>query len=387
MIIHGSPDALSPVGLGGSTLGAAYVSDADIASFVQATLNDTSQSDAMKAYSIEAQANAYGVSNADIAAATGYDLNTVNTYLSNAYQPPSFASVVTQDLAQNQAIAPQDLGFTPNQNAPTTHQINDFVVQTLADPTTTDAQKATIIANEAIANNVTVDQIANATGYDLSTVTSYLTQAKIDPSVNATNSVAYASFIKATSDQALADHQNAVINATATQQNAAIIAKQLEEQKAIAAKQAQIDAANSAAAKAAAKNDGDKAAADAAAKVAAQRVTSANLIAKQTAAQQAQLAAQQAQLAAATLNAKKDVNALNNAKIQLSQNPTNATLQSAVNTLTNKSATSTQTLIDTKNKVANSVNTVANGEALPTTSTAGLMPILLAVASAYFLGQ
>lgn len=379
MIIHGSPDALSPVGLGGSTLGAANVSDADIAAFVQATLNDTSQTDAQKAYSIEVTAKAYGVSNAEIANATGYDLNTVNTYLSNAWQPPSIASIVGQQ------VAPQET--TPNQTAPTTQQINDFVKQTLADPTTTDAQKATAIANAAIANNVTVDQIANATGYALSTVTSYLSQATIDPSVNATNSVAYASFVDATSSQASADHQTAQINTTATQQNAATIAAQLEAQKQAAAKQAAIDAANAAAAKAAAKTAADKAAADAAAKIAAQQAAAAALIAKQTAAQKAAIAAQQAALAAAAAKAKADADALASAKIKLSQNPSNVTLQTNVATLTKKSSDSTQTLIDTQNKVATSVNTVANGQALPTTSTTGLMPILLAVASAYFLGQ
>jgi hypothetical protein len=387
MIIHGSPDALSPVGLGGSTLGAAYVSDADIASFVQATLNDTSQTDAQKAYSIEVTAKAYGVSNADIAAATGYDLNTVNTYLSNAWQPPSFASVVAQDLAKNQTIAPPEISVTPNQTAPTTQQINDFVVQTLADPTTTDAQKATAIANAAIANNVTVGQIANATGYDLSTVTSYLTNATIDPSINATNSVAYASFIDATSSQVSKDHQTASINTTSTQGAAAELAHQLELQKIAAIAQAKRDADNAAAAKAAAKTAADKAAADAAAKAAAQQAAAAALIAKQTAEQKAAIAAQQAALAAAAAKAKADADALYTAKIQLSQNPTNTTLQNNVATLTTKSSNSTQTLIDTQTKVANSVNTVANGQALPTTSQTGLMPILLAVASAYFLGQ
>jgi hypothetical protein len=384
MIIQGSPDALSPVGLGGSTLGAAYVSDADIAAFVQQTLNDPTQTDAQKAYTIEVTAKAYAVSNADIAAATGYDLNTVNTYLSNAWQPPSFASVVAQDLAQNQA---QVANQTPAQTAPTSNQINDFVTQTLADPKTTDAQKATAIANAAIANNVTVDQIANATGYALSTVTSYLSQATIDPSVNATNSVAYKSFIDATSSQTSADHQTASINTTSTQGAAAELAHQLELQKLAAIAQAKRDADNAAAAKAAAKTAADKAAADAAAKLAADQAAAAAVIAKQTAAQKAAIAAQQAALAAAAAKAKADADALASAKIKLSQDPNNATLINNVSTLTKKSSDSTQTLIDTQTKVATSVNTVANGQALPTTSTTGLLPILLAVASAYFLGQ
>jgi hypothetical protein len=380
MIIHGSPDALSPVGLGGSTLGAAYVSDADIAAFVQATLNDTSQSDAMKAYSIEAQANAYGVSNADIAAATGYDLKTVNDYLSNAYQPPSFATVVAIDLAKNTGVEPFKFGVS-------SIDVDNFVTETLDDPTKTDAQKATIIANAAIANNVTATTIAESTGYSLPTVLSFLSQATIDPKVNAKNSTVYANYVYETSAQVSKDHQTAQIKTVATQQNATIIATQLEAQKQTTAKQAQIDAANAAAAQAIAKTSADKAAADNAAKSAAQKTGEAALIAKQTAAQQSIIAAQQAALAAAAAKANNDANALNNAKIQLSQNPTNATLQSAVSTLTNKSAISTQTLIDTQNKVANSVNTVANGQALPTPSNAGLMPILLAVASAYFLGQ
>jgi hypothetical protein len=387
MIIQGSPDALSPVGLGGSTLGAAYVSDADIAAFVQQTLNDPTQTDAQKAYTIEVTAKAYAVSNADIAAATGYDLNTVNTYLSNAWQPPSFASVVAQDLAQNQTLPPPETPVTPAQTAPTSNQINDFVTQTLADPTTTDAQKATAIANAAIANNVTVDQIANATGYALSTVTSYLTQATIDPNINASNSVAYKSFIDATSAQVSSDHQTAVIDTFKTQQSATDIAHQLELQKQAAAKQAALDAANAAAAKAAAKTAADKAAADAAAKLAADQAAAAAVIAKQTAAQKAAIAAQQAALAAAAAKAKADADALASAKIKLSQDPNNATLINNVSTLTKKSSDSTQTLIDTQTKVATSVNTVANGQALPTTSTTGLLPILLAVASAYFLGQ
>lgn len=158
-------------------------------------------------------------------------------------------------------------------------------------------------------------------------------------------------------------------------------------QKLAAIAQAQRDADNAAAAKAAAKTAADKAAADAAAKVAAQQAAAAALIAKQTAEQKAAIAAQQAALAAAAAKAKSDADALYTAKIQLSQNPTNTTLQNNVSTLTTKSSNSTQTLIDTQNKVANSVNTVANGQALPTTSTTNLMPILLAVASAYFLGQ
>jgi hypothetical protein len=373
--------------LGGSTLGAAYVSDADIAAFVQATLNDPTQTDAQKAYSIEVTAKAYGVSNADIATATGYDLNTVNTYLSNAWQPPSFASVVAQDLAQNQAIARPQITETPAQTAPTSNQINDFVTQTLADPTTTDAQKATAIANAAIANNVTVDQIANATGYALSTVTSYLSQATIDPNINATNSVAYKSYVNAVSAQTSADHQTASIDSRSTQGAAAELAHQLELQRQAAIAQAQRDADNAAAAKAAAKTAADKAAADAAAKSAANQAAAAALIAKQTAAQQAAIAAQQAALAAAAAKAKADADALAAAKIKLSQNPNNATLLDNVSTLTKKSSDSTQTLIDTQNKVASSVNTVASGQALPTTSTTGLLPILLAVASAYFLGQ
>lgn len=56
----------------------------------------------------------------------------------------------------------------------TNTQIQEFVSQVLADPTTTDAQKANLINSAATQYGVTPEQIGAATGYDVGTVKSFL---------------------------------------------------------------------------------------------------------------------------------------------------------------------------------------------------------------------
>lgn len=56
----------------------------------------------------------------------------------------------------------------------TNTQIQEFVSQVLADPTTTDAQKAKLINSAATQYGVTPEQIGAATGYDVGTVKSFL---------------------------------------------------------------------------------------------------------------------------------------------------------------------------------------------------------------------
>jgi len=311
-----------------------------INNYVQSVLNDTTLTLQQQAKEIAATAANNNVSVQQIAAATGYDVATVTTFLAQAVPTASTAPATPP---------PSTATVTPAQTAPTTDQIKNFVQKTLSDPTMNDIQKATLIANTAIANNVTVNQIVTATGYDLATTLNYLSQAKIDTAA-AANSVAYQSFTQAVADQASAQHL-------------------VDQAAAVRAQQAAADAA-----KAAAKLVADQASA------------------KTKAQQDAALAQIQATVLAAQKKAADDAAALAAAKVKAAENPTkpNVDLVAKLNTV---ASTSSQTLQKTTEVLKTATNQVANNQPITvaTTETAtgtgtNFLPILLA-AGAFLMGQ
>lgn len=311
-----------------------------INNYVQSVLNDNSLTLQQQAKEIAATAANNNVSVQQIAAATGYDVATVTTFLAQAVPTASTAPATPP---------PSTATVTPAQTAPTTDQIKIFVQKTLSDPTMNDIQKATLIANTAIADNVTVNQIVAATGYDLATTLNYLSQAKIDTAA-AANSVAYRSFTQAVADQASAQHL-------------------VDQAAAVKAQQAAADAA-----KAAAKLVADQASA------------------KTKAQQDAALAQIQATVLAAQKKAADDAAALAAAKAKAAANPTkpNVDLVAKLNTV---ASTSSQTLQKTTEVLKTATNQVANNQpitAAPTATATGtgtnFLPILLA-AGAFLMGQ
>jgi DNA-binding MarR family transcriptional regulator len=309
-----------------------------INNYVQSVLNDTTLTLQQQAKEIAATAANNNVSVQQIAAATGYDVATVTTFLAQAVPTAS-----TEPAIQ----PPQNAPVTPAQTAPTTEQIKNFVQKTLSDPTINDIQKATLIANTAITENVTVNQIVNATGYDLATTLNYLSQAKIDTAA-AANSVAYQSFTQAVADQASAQH--------------------LVDQA--AAVRAQQDAAD--AAKAAAKLVADQASE------------------KTKAQQDAALAQIQATVLAAQKKAADDAAALAAAKVKAAATPTKANVD-LVAKLNTVASTSSQTLQKTTEVLKTATNQVANNQPITVATTAtgtgtNFLPILLA-AGAFLMGQ
>jgi len=319
-----------------------------INNYVQSVLNDNSLTLQQQAKEIAATAANNNVSVQQIAAATGYDVATVTTFLAQAV-PTAPTQQTGGDFPQKQAMPAPTAVLTPAQTAPTTDQIKNFVQKTLSDPTMNDIQKATLIANTAIADNVTVNQIVAATGYDLATTLNYLSQAKIDTAA-AANSVAYQSFTQAVADQASAQHL-------------------VDQAAAVRAQQAAADAA-----KAAAKLVADQASA------------------KTKAQQDAALAQIQATVLAAQKKAAADAAALADAKVKAATTPTktNVDLVAKLNTV---ASASSQTLQKTTEVLKTATNQVANNQTItvaPTATATGtgtnILPILIA-AGAFFMGQ
>lgn len=307
-----------------------------INNYVQSVLNDNSLTLQQQAKEISATAANNNVSVQQIAAATGYDVATVTTFLAQA----------VPTAPTSPAIAPPSTStVTPAQIAPTTDQIKNFIQKTLSDPTMTDIQKATLIANTAIADNVTVNQIVAATGYDLATTLNYLSQAKID--TTAANSVAYQSFTQAVADQAAAKHLVDQAAATKAQQAAADAAK-------------------------------------AAAKLVADRASATTKEQRDAA-----LAQIQATVLSAQKKAASDAAALADAKVKAAATPTKANVD-LVAKLNTVASTSSQTLQKTTEVLKTATNQVTNNQPItvaPSATTGtNYLPILLA-AGAFLLGQ
>lgn len=308
-----------------------------INNYVQSVLNDTTLTLQQQAKEIAATAANNNVSVQQIAAATGYDVATVTTFLAQAVPTaPTSPAIAT----------PSTSTVIPAQIAPTTDQIKNFVQKTLNDPTMNDIQKATLIANTAIADNVTVNQIVTATGYDLATTLNYLSQAKIDTTA-AANSVAYQSFTQAVADQAAAKHL--VDQAAATK-----------------AQQAAADASA------------------AAAKLIADRASATTKEQRDAA-----LAQIQATVLSAQKKAADDAAALADAKVKAAATPTKANVD-LVAKLNTVASTSSQTLQKTTEVLKTATNQVTNNQPItvaPSATTGtNYLPILLA-ASALLLGQ
>jgi len=317
-----------------------------INNYVQSVLNDNSLTLQQQAKEIAATAANNHVSVQQIAAATGYDVATVTTFLAQAV--PTAPTQIAREQPTSEVTQPSK-GITPAQTAPTTDQIKNFVQKTLSDPTMNDIQKATLIANTAIADNVTVNQIVAATGYDLATTLNYLSQAKIDTAA-AANSVAYKSFTQAVADQAAAQHL-------------------VDQAAAVKAQQAAADAA----------------------KAAAKLVTD-QVSAKTKAQQDAALAQIQATVLAAQKKAADDAAALAAAKVKAATTPTKANVD-LVAKLNTVASASSQTLQKTTEVLKTATNQVANNQpitAAPTATATGtgtnFLPILLA-AGAFLMGQ
>ncbi|NBO26592.1 MAG: hypothetical protein EBU96_07360, partial [Actinobacteria bacterium] len=184
---------------------------AEISAFVDNVLS-MSISDSDKASIIAEAAAAYGVSNEQISAATGYDQATVDAYLAPAqaapepvYEPP--APVYEPPAPVTREPEPPPPVYDPYPEPPTPYperpgpypeppvtlsqedvmptnaEINAFVTDVLAQPIS-DGEKAQIIAAAAVEYGVSNAQIAQATGYDLQTVNDYLVVAQ-NPSIAA----------------------------------------------------------------------------------------------------------------------------------------------------------------------------------------------------------
>jgi len=320
--------------------------------YVQSVLNDNSLTTQEQAQQIAATAANNNVSVQQIANATGYDVATVTTFLAQAV-PTKTASAITNPVYKTVDWSPQaQAAYTERQQAVNfadtiKTDFGGFVAQILNDPKLTDVQKATSIAGTAIANDITIAQIVNATGYDLPTILNYLSQAKIDTKA-AANSVAYQSFTQAIADQAAAQH--------------------LVDQAAAAKAQ--------------------KAAADASA--AAAKLVADQASAKTKEQRDAALAQIQATVLSAQKKAASDAAALADAKVKAAatQTKANVDLVAKLNTV---ASTSSQTLQKTTEVLKTTTNQVTNNLPItvePSATTAGTnyLPILLA-AGAFLMGQ
>ena len=384
-----------------------------INSFVQSVLNDPTLTTQQMAQQIANTAANNGVTTSQIAAATGYDVNTVQTFLAQSVptttpatvspapvgktvtfvyvdpttgltetiyddgtytilptsgaaptttttretdpRPPVTVSPTTTALQVQPAPSPiQTTAVTPAQTAPTNSQINNFVQTVLTDPTLTIEQQATSIANTAIQNNVTVSQLVNATGYDLPTTLNFLSQAQIDTSA-AAFTPAYQSFVQAVATQNAAQHVTTQAAATTTQVQAAAVASATTP-----------------------------------------TTTSTSLLMTTTqlkAQQDAALAKVQAALLQAQQQAATDAAALAKAQATATTTPTKANVD-LVALLNKKSSDSTQLVATQTNILKTAGNQVASGQTVTvtpapnttTTTTTNFLPIL-AVAAALFMGQ
>jgi DNA-binding MarR family transcriptional regulator len=319
------------------------ISDTAINDFVQSVLNDGSMTPTEQAKIIAAAASNNNVSVGDISRATGYDVATVTTFLAQAVAHTDPLPTAETNYGTKVVDTFPD---KPKTTAPiTTDTIKTFVNNVLSDPNTTDIQKATTIANAAIANNVTVEQIATATGYDKTTTLNYLSQAVIDPKA-ATNSIAYQSYVKAVADQAAAQHLTDQAAATKAQQDAA------------------------------------KAAAAAATLIATQQQ------ALNKAKQDEQLAIIQKQVLDAQVKAAAAAKALADAQKAATVTPTKTNVD-LVAKLTKDSATATQNVNTVTSVLKTATTQVDNGQPITVTPAAtptNYLPILLA-AGAFLMGQ
>lgn len=236
-----------------STAPSTYISNQEINAFVTDVLAQSGTSDAEKAAIINQAAVQYGVSNADIAIATGYDLTVVNEYL----KPSTATGVAYRD-------------------------IDSFIDGVLADTSLNDAQRATKILDAAATYGVSNQDIVRATGFDLETVTNYLALASNTAETQAASTAAAAAATaaaaaaaaearriaeqKAANDLALAQQKAAAAAAAAKTAADAAAAKERERLAALAAAEKQRLANQAAAAKAKADADAKAAAAAAAAK-------------------------------------------------------------------------------------------------------------------------
>lgn len=226
MLIHGSPDALHPVTLGGLS---AAVSDADIANYISNVLNTVGLTDEQKAAQIADAAEQYGVSVQDISRSTGYSVAEVTDYLSLATPQPQ-ATTPVESVPPPQpptSIVDNYLYYEPN--VISDKDIADYVSNVLNTVGITDQEKATQIANAANQYNVSIQDISRATGYSITEVTDYLNLPQ------ATAAAEAAAKAKAMAAAAAAAVAAATAKNKATQEAAAAAAAAVAKAKATAA--------------------------------------------------------------------------------------------------------------------------------------------------------
>lgn len=225
MLIQGSPEVLHPVGLGG--LSAAAVSDADIANYVGNVLANNDMTDAEKAVEIAEAADKYGVTNADISRATGYEINQVNEYLYDAQKTAGkklTASGVTYNRVKNK-------------------------VTRILKSSSTDSAKAAQIKNFMSDYKITIAEVSAATGYTKNQIETFLQSdsTTVTPTTSLTKEQ-LAQMAQAEADAKIKAAQDAIAaaNAAKAAQAADAAAKAAEAAAAIKAAQDAKAAANAA---------------------------------------------------------------------------------------------------------------------------------------------
>ncbi len=186
MLIHGSPDALHPVTLGGLS---AAVSDADIANYISNVLNTVGLTDEQKAAQIADAAEQYGVSVQDISRSTGYSVAEVTDYLSLATQQaqttttvesvtqpvnePYYAPIVSTVTVEPEKNTSSGVSFS---------EVKRVLDYYLTDPRVDDQHRAYVVAGYMRDKKISVDEIAEIMGYSPVDVTNYLAIAYQPPS-------------------------------------------------------------------------------------------------------------------------------------------------------------------------------------------------------------
>jgi hypothetical protein len=174
-------------GFGGLAQPKQPATDQEIKNYVQDAMAMPGMADWQKAGLIRDRAQQYGVSNEKLAAVTGYNLPTVDSYLNQlSYNPviPQQAGIAGLSQAAFQPQAQPNISGI--QNLPTQYgttlpshvedqRIKDYVTDvTKYRQGLTDAQRGEEIDRTAQQFGVTRDQLARATGYSLDQVNNYL---------------------------------------------------------------------------------------------------------------------------------------------------------------------------------------------------------------------
>lgn len=241
MLIHGSPDALHPVTLGGLS---AAVSDADIANYISSVLNTVGLTDEQKAAQIADAAEQYGVSVQDISRSTGYSVAEVTDYLYQAMPqpqpqtpPPETPKPILTSVIEGDYYAPIISPITVQPEKNTSSGVSFTEVKRVLDmyltnPQIDDQHRAYVVAGYMRDKNISVDEIAEIMGYSPVDVTNYLAIAYQPPSFDGSVSQVVGTTVQT---QQTAEAAAAAAKVKAAQAAAAATAAAVAKAKATAA--------------------------------------------------------------------------------------------------------------------------------------------------------